>query len=78
MADGTRTRGRLDHNQELYQLSYSHHAACNLAGQGRDHVVADQGDGVEGAVEEALGHRLETRSSLFWPGWGELSASYAV
>ena len=24
VADGTRTRDRLDHNQELYQLSYSH------------------------------------------------------
>ncbi len=26
MSDGTRTRDRLDHNQELYQLSYAHHA----------------------------------------------------
>ena len=26
MSDGTRTRGRLDHNQELYQLSYAHRA----------------------------------------------------
>ena len=25
MSDGTRTRDRLDHNQELYQLSYAHH-----------------------------------------------------
>ena len=25
VSDGTRTRGRLDHNQELYQLSYAHH-----------------------------------------------------
>ena len=24
MSDGTRTRGHLDHNQELYQLSYAH------------------------------------------------------
>ncbi len=24
MSDGTRTRDRLDHNQELYQLSYAH------------------------------------------------------
>jgi hypothetical protein len=24
--DGTRTRDRLDHNQELYQLSYVHRA----------------------------------------------------
>ena len=24
MSDGTRTRGRRDHNPELYQLSYAH------------------------------------------------------
>ena len=27
MSDGTRTRDVLDHNQVLYQLSYTHHAA---------------------------------------------------
>jgi hypothetical protein len=27
VSDGTRTRDRLDHNQELYQLSYAHRAA---------------------------------------------------
>ena len=31
VSDGTRTRGRLDHNQELYQLSYAHRATLNLA-----------------------------------------------
>ena len=35
VSDGTRTRGRLDHNQELYQLSYAHRAALNLAAAGR-------------------------------------------
>ena len=25
MSDGTRTRDHLDHNQELYLLSYAHH-----------------------------------------------------
>ena len=35
MSDGTRTRGRLDHNQELYQLSYAHRAGLNLAVAGR-------------------------------------------
>ena len=35
VSDGTRTRGRLDHNQELYQLSYAHRAAQNLAVAGR-------------------------------------------
>jgi hypothetical protein len=27
VSDGTRTRDRLDHNQELYQLSYAHREA---------------------------------------------------
>lgn len=29
MSDGTRTHDRLDHNQELYQLSYAHHGFRN-------------------------------------------------
>lgn len=29
--DGIRTRDRLDHNQELYRLSYVHRATSNLA-----------------------------------------------
>ena len=31
MSDGTRTHDRLDHNQELYQLSYAHRGLPNLA-----------------------------------------------
>ena len=31
MSDGTRTRGRRDHNPELYQLSYAHQAQGSLA-----------------------------------------------
>jgi hypothetical protein len=30
VSDGTRTRDRLDHNQELYLLSYAHHAGALL------------------------------------------------
>ncbi len=30
MSDGTRTRDHLDHNQELYQLSYAHRAKCSV------------------------------------------------
>ena len=33
VSDGIRTRDRLDHNQELYQLSYAHRASVNLAGR---------------------------------------------
>ena len=31
VSDGTRTRDRLDHNQELYQLSYAHHVSPSWA-----------------------------------------------
>ena len=31
VSDGTRTRGRRDHNPELYQLSYAHQAAPSIA-----------------------------------------------
>ncbi len=34
MSDGTRTRGRRDHNPELYQLSYAHQATTSLAANG--------------------------------------------
>jgi hypothetical protein len=31
VSDRTRTGDRLDHNQELYQLSYAHRGALNLS-----------------------------------------------
>ncbi len=30
VSDGTRTHDRLDHNQELYQLSYAHHGVIQI------------------------------------------------
>ncbi len=33
MSEGTRTPDRLDHNQELYQLSYAHQAGRSLAAE---------------------------------------------
>jgi hypothetical protein len=30
VSDGTRTRDRLDHNQELYHLSYAHQATVGM------------------------------------------------
>ena len=30
VSDGTRTRDRLDHNQELYQLSYAHQGRSGI------------------------------------------------
>jgi hypothetical protein len=51
VSDGTRTRDRLDHNQELYLLSYAHHAAALLgdvrnlaAAPGRARALAAKGD----------------------------------
>ena len=34
VSDRIRTGDRLDHNQELYQLSYAHRAPPNVAGLG--------------------------------------------
>jgi hypothetical protein len=30
VSEGTRTPDRLDHNQELYQLSYAHHGRTEV------------------------------------------------
>src|SRR5918998_1145750 len=40
VSDGTRTRDRLDHNQELYLLSYAHRGSVNLAAGQRRNVMA--------------------------------------
>jgi hypothetical protein len=32
VSDRTRTGDRLDHNQELYQLSYAHRVSCKSSG----------------------------------------------
>jgi hypothetical protein len=45
VSDGTRTRDRLDHNQELYLLSYAHHVDA-LSGDVRNLAV---GSGASGA-----------------------------
>ncbi len=38
MSDGIRTRDILDHNQVLYQLSYTHQAPASLANGSGDGV----------------------------------------
>jgi hypothetical protein len=48
VADRIRTGDRLDHNQELYQLSYSHHAVSNLPGR----------DWMRGTARESASERL--------------------
>src|SRR5438270_13197409 len=44
VSDGTRTHDRLDHNQELYQLSYAHRGA----------VESSNGDALRGRVDLAM------------------------
>ncbi len=41
MSDGTRTRGHLDHNQVLYQLSYTHHARSKPTGRRKGYRVPE-------------------------------------
>jgi hypothetical protein len=51
VSDGTRTHDRLDHNQELYQLSYAHHVAGRGPHRGEHSACAAPADGgAEGAV----------------------------
>jgi hypothetical protein len=42
--DRIRTGDRLDHNQELYQLSYIHRASFNLAGRGASWAFSQKAD----------------------------------
>lgn len=64
VADGIRTRDRRHHKPELYQLSYCHLDGSNLPGQGGDHFVAEEGDGVEVAVQEVLAHHAGEAGGL--------------
>ena len=50
MSEGTRTPDRLDHNQELYQLSYAHREGLNLAAE---KAVARPGEGFAIVVLDA-------------------------
>ncbi len=48
VSDGTRTRDILDHNQVLYQLSYTHHALAPTSS-------ADHGSGSIGGQRSGIG-----------------------
>ena len=56
VSDGTRTRDHLDHNQELYQLSYAHRALTEDTGHLRE--------GGEGLIPGPL--QLESQSAAKW------------
>ena len=48
VSDGARTRDILDHNQVLYQLSYTHHALASTSS-------ADHGSGSSGGHRSGIG-----------------------
>ena len=66
VSDGTRTRGRRDHNPELYQLSYAHQARVSLAAI---RVASQRGAGADlrrraGSAGDARGARRAGRASV--------------
>ena len=72
MSDGTRTRDFLDHNQVLYQLSYTHHLA---AGRSRRPTKSTGSTSVGGRrVGQMIGGASDAAtawaSSLVGPGGG--------
>jgi hypothetical protein len=50
VSEGTRTPDRLDHNQELYQLSYAHRADFESTSGRRMYVFKVNNDGLEAHV----------------------------
>jgi ketosteroid isomerase-like protein len=54
VSDGTRTRDRRDHNPELYQLSYAHQDAPNLACRTRVAAVSEGNVEIARAALEAF------------------------
>jgi hypothetical protein len=68
VSDGTRTRDFLDHNQVLYQLSYTHHLATGRSRRREEAYRAGPSSptGVGGASEA----ETAWASSLVGPGGG--------
>jgi hypothetical protein len=74
VSDGTRTRGHLDHNQVLYQLSYTHHGTLHtpmgFSGEkkssGHDSLRRTRkptDEPAAGGADDAVKPRSETRSA---------------
>jgi hypothetical protein len=64
VSDGTRTRDFLDHNQVLYQLSYTHHALVRREYRSVSRTALEI-QGVRNTRSAAA-----RASSLVGPGWG--------
>jgi hypothetical protein len=70
VSDGTRTRDVLDHNQVLYQLSYTHHDRRRRLRR----RVYRSGRGQLSATDMYLA-AMARAASVSGPGWGTKSAS---
>ncbi len=79
MSNGTRTRDILDHNQVLYQLSYTHHVPLRLSQLSGSAVESGNQAGSAAAfspVSDPWCLAASSRSeSVFSPGGGTNSAS---
>ncbi len=66
VSEGTRTPDRLDHNQELYQLSYAHreNVESTIAGHSPDGFGRAMGIGAGLGLGLALGEDL--MDNVFW------------
>ena len=68
MADGTRTHDHLDHNQGLYQLSYSHRAEGRIAAQAFCALSAKSAQHFlrlnQGLYQLSYSHRARTQDSF--------------
>jgi hypothetical protein len=65
VSEGTRTPDRLDHNQELYQLSYAHHGSVQCY-QRR----SKDGSSPVGSATLAGGVGLQWELFTLSEGWG--------
>ncbi len=74
MSDGTRTRDILDHNQVLYQLSYTHHD--RLLTLCRPRPAEKKCTGSEGVL--AHGFSLAVRGPLPAPYWAGSTCFAAI
>jgi hypothetical protein len=78
VSDGIRTRGHLDHNQVLYQLSYTHHAAPTRA-QRNECIGRAGGPGNQAQASEpsappcSVASRFDVSES--GPGWSTNTAA---
>jgi hypothetical protein len=67
VSDGTRTRDILDHNQVLYQLSYTHHALARPAALT---MVAGSVAGYRSGIGALTDRAAACASSELGPGAG--------